>query len=471
MLENPQAMTYLPISVDPPSPGKTAWDRLHLAVPNVVPGVVNAVSNALLAPGETLTGRAPLGNSLSKVPDPVKAANDLTGLALGTGLSLPGESGAFGMFMGKASKTANHEALETAKQWENLGKPPELTRMATGWARGVDGQWKYVEPDVGADGKPIQLSRTLPETNPDNIVNIKHLEKAGVGAPGAPVTVGDLIPDHKALFLAYPEAKNLPVYHETSPHALGSAGPNFIKLAPGKPETVVSTLLHEVQHWIQDREGFGRGGAVSEFLPEGWEKNNRYYTKSLARSQSRLGDDITSRMISQGTDPDKAIEYGWQVPIAASRALSKLGRGVPLEKSETDTINALLVRHPDDMADLMAHHQSWFQNALQGEAAQKKYFGLAGEVEARTTQEMHAQGDWGPEAAERYSSVPERDQTVRGAGIEGFDWRKGPAVSPEAIKAWHGTPHVFEPVEGEPFARLEPVEEDPFSPKSLGGPQ
>ena len=62
---NPQAMTYLPLEVDPAQAGKSVWQRLHLAVPNIIPEGVNAVSNALLAPGGTLTGKTPLGNALS----------------------------------------------------------------------------------------------------------------------------------------------------------------------------------------------------------------------------------------------------------------------------------------------------------------------------------------------------------------------------------------------------------------------
>ncbi len=74
--------------------------------------------------------------------------------------------------------------------------------------------------------------------------------------------LGDVL-DHPKLFEAYPELKNVKVNFKPNLEARGSFSESRneidIKSSTDKQQ-MLSTLLHEVQHAIQDREGFARGG-------------------------------------------------------------------------------------------------------------------------------------------------------------------------------------------------------------------
>lgn len=74
--------------------------------------------------------------------------------------------------------------------------------------------------------------------------------------------------DHQDLFKNYPELKNLkiveqPAFKGTNSKAAYDRKANAIAINPDlmkKPEELRSTILHEVQHAIQNKEGFARGG-------------------------------------------------------------------------------------------------------------------------------------------------------------------------------------------------------------------
>lgn len=78
--------------------------------------------------------------------------------------------------------------------------------------------------------------------------------------PDAPYKLTDLI-DHPELFKNYPELKNVEVYPMIGDKS--SQQGNIINLAITSRGTPVNkkTLLHEIQHWVQDKEGFAKGGS------------------------------------------------------------------------------------------------------------------------------------------------------------------------------------------------------------------
>lgn len=76
----------------------------------------------------------------------------------------------------------------------------------------------------------------------------------------------DEVLDHPALFEQYPELKNIKVsFHKGELQANGSFSNGEIALKIGDPKEMKSTLLHEVQHAIQTKEGWARGGNIDEF--------------------------------------------------------------------------------------------------------------------------------------------------------------------------------------------------------------
>ena len=135
--------------------------------------------------------------------------------------------------------------LKQAKDLETNGASPIEIWNKTGWWHDtIDGQWRY------------------------EINDSKAVFKADLWAnpPDQQTTVGEIL-DHPELYKAYPELKNVVVFKRP-------AFLDFFQSMRGwlsKDGTITvtpyakdpfSTLLHEIQHWIQRKEGFGPGGSV-----------------------------------------------------------------------------------------------------------------------------------------------------------------------------------------------------------------
>jgi hypothetical protein len=107
--------------------------------------------------------------------------------------------------------------------------------------------------------------------------------------------------DHAQLFQSYPELSNIRAYEtftnagEFSPNIYsgGEIGinPRAFDAVTGKPMAPNSTALHELQHAIQQREGFAKGGSP-DGLPEalsGDAQSLRQKARELIRSGDRAG--------------------------------------------------------------------------------------------------------------------------------------------------------------------------------------
>lgn len=175
--------------------------------------------------------------------------------ALGAGtLAATGESEAG--IGGVLAKTADLPMLDLAKQAAAKGLPAGKVLDATGWHMGPDGKWRFEFDDSGA-----KLAH-----NPNML---ERLNKQG-----RPFVLDDLSNtlSHNALYGAYPDAAGVQVQHNLGGIPSGGAynpASDRITLegsalghATGEAK---STLLHETQHAIQEREGFARGGVPSQF--------------------------------------------------------------------------------------------------------------------------------------------------------------------------------------------------------------
>ncbi len=152
--------------------------------------------------------------------------------------------GELGQFAGAQSKTANIDDLLLAIDLRGKGFSPEDVWFTTGWGMGNDGKWRYEIPDDGGKfvGDPYAA-----------------LEKAGTGQP---MTVRDFYSSPE-LEAAYPDLFDTAIYPLSDENLLGAydSGSKTLFLNPNgaSPWELRSTLLHELQHAIQGREGFGGG--------------------------------------------------------------------------------------------------------------------------------------------------------------------------------------------------------------------
>ena len=117
-------------------------------------------------------------------------------------------------------------------------------------------------------GSHDKLLRTVIDDTPAMIRSSALIEHEGNKFVGMNKKVGDLI-DHPELFKQYPDLKNIKVdVMKGKPgEAAYNSKSNTVFLA-GAPDTerIKKSLLHELQHAVQSREGFSRGTNISAQL-------------------------------------------------------------------------------------------------------------------------------------------------------------------------------------------------------------
>ena len=151
-----------------------------------------------------------------------------------------GEQGAANLDRAEEAST-RLDNLAVAREMEDAGRDAKTVKLATGWERGADGKWRYEIPDgkIRAD--------------------------AGLGTS----TLGELY-DAPELYAAYPELLAVDVTFQPMEGIKGSYTGNSIVLSDAyltheETKDILSTLVHEIQHIIQRREGFARGGSPAQF--------------------------------------------------------------------------------------------------------------------------------------------------------------------------------------------------------------
>ena len=127
-------------------------------------------------------------------------------------------------------------------------RDPKAIKLLTGWERGVDKLWRYEIPD------PFMASAQI-----EDYVKPRF---------GEAIDIRSLMSDEYVL-KAYPEFASLTLFAMYSPRN-GTAGyynpeTNGMVVSMGKPSDkfecqIEGVLLHELQHLIQEIEGFAKGG-------------------------------------------------------------------------------------------------------------------------------------------------------------------------------------------------------------------
>ena len=158
-------------------------------------------------------------------------------------------------------------------------------------------------------------------------------------------TVGSIL-EHPELFEAYPDIAKMEVmqvpsssYFKGSLSRLGESGTPFIKLRENlTPEEARSTLLHELQHAIQEKEGFATGGDTEDFLKMINPDTGTYYTPEEAYEKyRRLGGEVESRLVQKRLDyalpGQRKLLYPWeqsQIDVPLSEIQNAPQSGVSL---------------------------------------------------------------------------------------------------------------------------------------------
>lgn len=200
------------------------------------------------------------GERDAKVGDIVEEVGEVLGIRY----SLIGEKGAANLDAAEEA-TIRLENLDLARELESIGKAPISIKMATGWERGADGKWRYEIPDVRIkdpaewiEKKSLKLADIL--VNAEDIftaypdfrnIKIKKTRKSGGGVHDSSTNTIELGVGHIRGWLD--GLKNPSAYYSTLEEIQKS-----YKVVV---ERLRGTILHEMQHAIQYREGFAQGGS------------------------------------------------------------------------------------------------------------------------------------------------------------------------------------------------------------------
>lgn len=172
----------------------------------------------------------------------VKASTDQALGMAGRGMPMA-ETGAAGVFGGKLAKTANLRQLESAQNLITKGKAPEEVMKNTGWFQSpTDGQWRFEIPD--------------------NASSINHFPNNGF--VGGPI---EALYSHPELYKAYPQLRDFRMenYKADAPSGFMDLDKSLASVSAPTSKEARSIAAHEVQHGIQDIEGFQQGTDPREY--------------------------------------------------------------------------------------------------------------------------------------------------------------------------------------------------------------
>ena len=236
---------------------------------------------------------------------------DWLGAGLGALGALPFVPNMAGMFIGKGAKTWDAVSMGKAADMEKAGADPRAIWSETGVWKGPDGQWRQEIPDNAAR----QLNQTGKAA--------EYMQDAGVAS--YPSTIGGVI-SHPKVFGAYDDLAKAHVTMENKVTG-GAYSPNTpsgrsimetfdlpMKHRDGKlvnADSAKSTTIHELQHAIQQREGWARGGSA-EMFDSGpmFNESARDLTADLSRS-------LTGGLGARPDEIGSALKYADGTEVAA----------------------------------------------------------------------------------------------------------------------------------------------------------
>ena len=271
-------------------------------------------------------------------------------------------------YAGRDAGNADLEALHEAERYEMQGVDAETIRQKTGWFRGADGKWRWEIDDSG-----MKL-----RTDAADISNY--------------TTLGELV-DAPALFATYPNMKDMDVtFHNLERGQLGGYNRRFdsIELSrdlKNRPEALLNSLIHEVQHAIQQREGFTPGANLKYWnrkLEEGYDGRDAETRREGARLREQYEQ-------MKANDPEF---------MRSMEELNAMAPTVPRGKVDMDTWeqvepdppewvrfderrDQLEEKYGDRVWDYFSLRDSIDRNARDGRLPGDLYRDTAGEIEAR----------------------------------------------------------------------------------------
>ena len=380
-------------------------------------------------------------------------------------------------YAGEKAENADKAALNTAKEMEKNGADAETIRQKTGWFRGADGKWRWEIDDSGmklrfesglydydtelrekthawvrltnrelTDEQRRDLAdyqRSTERGEADEALyekltgefggdfekwalTLETMKEAAKSIPNY-TTLGELV-DAPALFATYPDMKDMDVTFQTLERGQnGGYNRRFdsIELSrdlKNRPEALLNSLTHEVQHAIQQREGFTPGANLKYWnrkLEEGYDGRDAETRREGARLREQYEQ-------MKANDPEF---------MRSMEELNVMAPTVPRGKVDMDTWeqvepdppewvrfderrDQLEEKYGDRVWDYFSLRDSIDRNAREGRLPGDLYRDTAGEIEARDAASRR-----GLTAEERRGRKPDTgdENTVFADGGESYE--------------------------------------------------
>lgn len=339
---------------------------------------------------------------------------------------------------GQKARTANSQTLQLAEQMEQEGASREEIWQETGWTRTMDGQsWRFEIDNSEAEyrgGGDAQFRKnhadyaeyqdllqkmfegTISESEMQRMEQLDDIWSGEYArlrerVESGNATLADVL-QHDSLYEAYPELRDVKVRLESDTGSKnGSYDPstNTITISEDKPgdSAKVGTMLHEIQHAIQQIEGWESGAS-----PEYWAARE-YENGDTASDRAQ---ELYSRILNSldKADQNKVIRYNeldreMEATFSADPE-SEAGKRYAKYEAEQDKLYEELYKN------------EWFRRLLdlqrQMENPQSAYYEMylntAGEIEARNVSERYRMAQ-----EERRKTAPkgaDENTLFRGAG-------------------------------------------------------
>lgn len=327
-------------------------------------------------------------------------------------------------YAGEKAKNADKAALSTAKEMEKNGADAETIRQKTGWFRGADGKWRW---EIDDSGMKLRFESGLYDYNTElrekthawvRLTNreltdeqrrdladyqrstergeadealyekltgefggdfekwaltLETMKEAAKSIPNY-TTLGELV-DAPALFATYPDMKDMDVTFQTLERGQnGGYSRRFdsIELSrdlKNRPEALLNSLTHEVQHAVQQREGFTPGANLKYWnrkLEEGYDGRDAETRREGARLREQYEQ-------MKADDPEF---------MRSMEELNAMAPTVPRGKVDMDTWEQV-EPDPPEWVRFDERRDSIDRNARDSRLPGDLYRDTAGEIEAR----------------------------------------------------------------------------------------
>lgn len=247
----------------------------------------------------------------------------------------------------------------------------------TGWFRGLDGEWRREFSD---EPMRLNLAPNIWRRNPLDLISRnprRYLKE------GRSYTLGDAL-DHPELFRRYPEFKDIKV--ERLPDEAVEEGTwghfdsvnNTIRLKPDLTgDQIKSVIVHEIQHKIQEKEGFALGANSTMFLTQK-ERTAKYISD---KTRKTLAEWLEEQKVDK---PKDAVDQ-------ILRGLKQIEDGLPISEQTRKLLEMISKqdtgkRKPEALHGLFGFLDV-YRDYLRGlERAHETYVREQGEMEARSVQ-------------------------------------------------------------------------------------